>query len=84
MLGINDISGQIVDSAYHIHYKLGPGLYESVYETILARDLAARGLKVERQKRVPVQYEELHFDEAFRLDLLVNDMIIVEVKAWMR
>src|SRR5688500_12973732 len=81
MFDINDVSGQIVNCAFRIHFKLGPGLFESVYETILARDLAAKGLKVERQKRIPLEFEGLTFDEAFRADLVVNECIIVEVKS---
>ena len=81
MFDINDVSGQIVNCAFRIHFKLGPGLFESVYETILARDLAVKGLKVERQKRIPLEFEGLTFDEAFRADLVVHECIIVEVKS---
>lgn len=77
----NDIAKTIVDSAYHIHAHLGPGLFESVYESILAADLAERGLTVARQHPIPIQYKDLQFDAAFKADLIVNDTIIVELKS---
>jgi GxxExxY protein len=81
MSNINEISGEIVDTAYHIHTKLGPGLLESVYEIILAKELQNRGLKIERQKPIPIVFEGLKFEEAFRADLIVEDQIIVELKS---
>src|SRR4029450_1668658 len=60
---------------------VGPGLLESVYEMILARELAKRGLIVERQRAVPIRYEDLEFELKFRADLMVNDLVIVEVKS---
>ncbi|MCC7492356.1 MAG: GxxExxY protein [Fimbriimonadaceae bacterium] len=77
----NQISGTIVDAAYRLHTGLGPGLLESVYEAVLARDLARRGLDVERQKAVPIDYDGLHFDEGFRVDLLVEGLVVVELKS---
>ncbi len=77
----NPISKEIVDSAFKIHTKLGPGLLESVYEVVLAHELKSRHLRVERQVRVPVEYEGVHFDEGYRLDLLVEDKVIVEIKS---
>lgn len=77
----NEIAKVIVDAAYHIHVRLGPGLLESVYETILAYELKKRGLRVIRQKPIPVVYDELQFDEGFRADLLVQDLVIVELKS---
>jgi GxxExxY protein len=71
----------IVDAAYHIHVKLGPGLLESVYESVLAYELKKRGLNVVRQQPIPVVYDELHFDEGFRADLIVNDLVIIELKS---
>ena len=59
----NEIAAQIVDASYHIHVRLGPGLLESVYETVLAYELNRRGLFVERQKPIPVIYDEIKFDE---------------------
>jgi iron complex transport system substrate-binding protein len=70
-----------VDAAYHLHYDLGPGLLESVYEVLLARALEKRGLTVERQKAIRWDFDGVRFDEAFRADLLVNDLVIVELKS---
>jgi GxxExxY protein len=78
---INELSGTIVDAAFHIHTKLGPGLLESVYETILAKELENRGLLVERQKSVPVIFEGIVFEEGFRADLIVEKQIIIELKS---
>jgi GxxExxY protein len=81
MKDLNSISGAIVDAAFHIHTTLGPGLLESVYEVVLAYELEKRGLKVERQKPVPIEYEGIHFEEGFRADLIVEDCIVVELKS---
>lgn len=81
MLEINSITGAIVDSAVRIHARLGPGLLETVYETVLSRDLIRRGFEVERQKVISFTFEELHFEHAGRCDLLVNQTIVVEVKS---
>ena len=78
---LNDISGQIVDAAFKIHTTLGPGLLEGVYEAVLARELARRGLEVRRQVPTPIRYEDLEFDEGFRADLIVEDCIVVELKS---
>jgi len=64
-----------------IHKKTGPGLYESVYETILAHELAKEGFSVRRQQEVPFEWDGLLFDKAFRADLVINDLVIIEVKA---
>jgi GxxExxY protein len=77
----NQITGEIVDAAYCIHTKLGPGLLESVYGIILTRDLQKRGLRVQREHPIPLIYETIHFEAAFRADLLVENQIIVELKA---
>src|SRR5262245_58899914 len=77
----NELSRIIVDAAFHIHQTVGPGLLESVYEAILARDLAKRGLLVSRQCAIAIRYGDLEFDEGFRADLMVNDSVIVEVKS---
>jgi len=81
MTDINAISGEIVDAAFQIHARLGPGLLESVYDAILARELSRRGLKVQRQRKVPIEFDGLQFDEAFRVDMMVEDAVIVEVKS---
>ena len=77
----NPISQQIVDAAYQIHKTLGPGLLESVYEVVLAYELRKRGLRVERQLPVPVFYDGICFEEGYRLDLLVEGKVIVEIKS---
>jgi len=77
----DDITGEIVDAAVKLHRGLGPGLLESVYEQILARDLERRGLTVERQKIISFEFDGMHFDEGFRIDLLVENSVIVELKS---
>jgi len=77
----NQVAKQIVDTAYNIHVKLGPGLLESVYEVVLANELKKRGLFVERQKPIPIHYEEITFEEGFRADLIVANLVIVELKS---
>jgi GxxExxY protein len=77
----NEIAKEIVDAAYQIHRKLGPGLLESVYETILVFDLEKRGLSVERQVPVPIVYEGISFNEGYRADLIVEKKIIIELKS---
>ena len=80
-MSINDVTAAIVDAALQIHKDLGPGLLESVYEAILAKKLAERGLRVERQKPLRFEYDDLVFDEGFRMDLLVADHVVVELKS---
>lgn len=77
----NDISYKIIGAAIELHRNLGPGLLESVYETALARDLIELGLNVESQKGLSFKYKELEFDRGYRLDLLVNKKVIVEIKS---
>jgi GxxExxY protein len=77
----NEIARLIVDAAYQVHTTLGPGLLESVYETVLAYELGQRGLAVTRQTPIPVVYKEMNFDEGFRADLLVQAKVIVELKS---
>jgi len=77
----NDIARIIVDACYRVHTGLGPGLLESVYEAVLARELEERGLRVQRQVPVPVVWEGLQFDEGFRADLIAEDRVIVELKS---
>jgi GxxExxY protein len=78
---IEDIARVIVDCAFHIHEDLGPGMLESVYETILTGALARAGLIVERQRPVVLRYDGMEFPDAFRLDLLVDSTVIVEIKS---
>ncbi len=71
----------MVDAALKIHRELGPGLLESVYEAVLAKELAARGFHVARQTPVRFEYDGMVFEEGFRADLLVDDLVIVELKS---
>lgn len=77
----NEISGIIVDAAYKVHTTLGPGLLESVYEAVLAYELAQRGLKVQRQVPIGITYGNMHFDVGFKADMLVEGKVIVELKS---
>jgi len=77
----NEITGIIVDCAIKLHAALGPGLLESVYQVALAHDLEEQGLWVQSEKPISIQYKTLRFDEGFRADLVVNDMVIVELKS---
>lgn len=78
---INGITGKIVDAAFKLHVSLGPGLLESVYEKCLEMDLREAGLEVASQVGVPLKYKNLAFDTGYRLDLLVENTIIVEIKS---
>ena len=77
----NEITRQIVDAAYKLHTTLGPGLLETDYEVTLAHELQKRGLRVRRQVPMPIEYDGLRFDEGFRADLLVEDLVVVELKS---
>lgn len=76
-----DLARQIVDAAFAVHTTLGPGLLESIYETCLCHELTKRGLPHRRQVVVPILYDGILFDEGLRLDILVDDIVICEVKA---
>ena len=80
-LNENDIAKIVVDSAYHIHRNLGPGLLESVYETVLSYKLQKKGLDVKRQVPVPITYDNLKFEEGYRADLIVDHRVIIELKS---
>ena len=77
----NEIATEVVDAAYKIHTTLGPGLLESVYEATLEYELKKRGLHVRQQVALPVYYEEVKLNVGFRIDLLVNDKVIIEIKS---
>ena len=77
----NEIAKIIVDAAFHLHKRLGPGLLETVYEVILANMLQRRGLKVERQVPVAIVFDGIKFNEGFRADLVVEGKVIVELKS---
>jgi len=78
---LNALTEQIIAAAISVHRTLGPGLLESAYEACLFYELVARGLKVERQKPLPLVYEGVKLDCAYRMDLVVEDAVIVEVKS---
>ena len=81
MINENEISKIIVNTAFLIHTQLGPGLLESVYEEILYFELKKEGLKVERQKALPVIWNELKMEIGFRADLIVENKVIIEIKS---
>ncbi len=78
---VEEICTTVVDTAFHLHRGLGPGLLESVYETVLARQLERRGLNVERQKPLSFDYDGIRFDEGLRVDLMIEGLLIVELKS---
>jgi iron complex transport system substrate-binding protein len=78
---LDEITGTIVDSAMQMHKRLGPGLLESVYEAVLARSLARRGFDVERQKSISFECDGMFFENAFRIDLLIDERVIIEIKS---
>jgi GxxExxY protein len=83
-LGLRDIeqiSGDVLDAAIKLHKALGPGLLETVYEMVLAARLVSMGYRVERQKPVDIVFEEMRFEAAFRIDLLVDGRLIIEIKS---
>lgn len=77
----NEIGTVVVEVATQIHRELGPGLLESVYEVILARELSERGLEVRRQVPIPIAFRDLHSDEGFRADLIVGTKVVLELKS---
>ena len=77
----NEIGTIIIDTAFYLHKSLGPGLLESVYETILAKLLSKKGLYVQRQVSIPIEFEGEQFDEGFRADLFVEGKVIIELKS---
>ena len=78
---VERLASEVIGASIRIHKLLGPGLLESVYESILARDLECRGLHVDRQCSVPIECEGLSFDEGFRCDLLVEGTLVIEIKS---
>src|ERR1051326_2144479 len=77
----NAIAKELVDAAFRIHTTLGPGLLESVYDAVLAYELAQRGLRTVRQQPIPIVYDKVRIDTGFRADLIVEDKFIVEIKS---
>jgi GxxExxY protein len=77
----NEIAAQVVDAAFKIHTTLGPGLLESVYKHVMVYELRKRGLHVVFEQPIPVIYDEIRLDVGFRADLIVNGLVIVELKS---
>ncbi len=77
----NDIGTQVLQSAINVHRELGPGLLETVYEVILARELSDLGLQVEREVPVPILYKGIRFNEGFRADIIVEKKVLLELKS---
>jgi iron complex transport system substrate-binding protein len=78
---INTLTSMVIEECIRIHKELGPGLLESVYETVLAGALERRGLKVDRQQPVDIRYDGMVFPNAFRIDLKVEDCLLLEIKS---
>src|SRR5437016_10969859 len=77
----NEIAAVVVDAAYRLHTGLGPGIFEIVYEVLLAHELRKHGYSVERQVLVPITWDGIRFDAGFRADLIIDNCVIVEVKS---
>jgi len=77
----NQIATIIVDACFKVHTTLGPGLLESVYESVLFYELEKRGLSVNKQQVIPISYDGTQFEEGFRADLIVEDKVIIELKS---
>lgn len=77
----NELSGKIIGCAIEVHKSLGPGLLENAYEECLFYELKQTGLKIEKQKALPLVYKEVKLDAGYRLDLLVENKVIIEIKA---
>lgn len=81
MTDIDRISGDVLDAAIQLHRELGPGLLESVYETVLAGQLVRMGYRVARQQAVDIEFDGLRFEAAFRIDILVDETLLIEIKS---
>lgn len=79
--GIDAIASEVVDAAFAVHRALGPGMLESVYEACLCHELKLRGKRFVRQLSVPITYKDLRLDGGFRIDVLVENQVVVEIKA---
>lgn len=80
-MNINELTGIVVDLCIKIHSRIGPGCFEKVYEEILYHELIKLGYKVERQLLLPIDYDELHIKDAYKIDLLVENMLVLELKS---
>ncbi len=78
---LDEIAKRVVDAAFKVHFNLGPGLLENAYEACLVYEIGAKGLKVEKQVELPLDYKTVHLNVGYRIDLLVENRLIVEVKA---
>lgn len=78
---INKLTGTIVDLCIRIHKRVGPGCFERVYEEILYYELTKLGIKVLRQQLLPIQYDELYIKDAYKIDLLIDDKLVTELKS---
>ncbi len=81
MKTVDELAAVVVDAAFKVHQELGPGLLESAYEACLAHELTKRGLVIEKQKAQPVFYDGVTIDVGYRMDLLVNDCVVIELKS---
>jgi GxxExxY protein len=81
MMDIEAMAADVIDASFRIHRDLGPGLLESVYETVLAAGLERKGYRVERQRPISFDFDGLHFEAAFRIDILVEGRLLVEIKS---
>jgi GxxExxY protein len=77
----NELGTLVLKAAYRVHSELGPGLFESVYEAVLADEISSQGIEVQRQPAIPIIYRNLKFEEGFRADLIVAKKVIVELKS---
>ena len=79
---INELTGKIIGAAIEVHKTIGPGLLESAYEECLCRELELRGISFVRQKELPIEYKGIKLDCGYRMDLVVAESVVVELKAW--
>jgi GxxExxY protein len=75
------LATEVIDCGYHLHRRLGPGLFESVYETLLAGAISKRGLAVERRKLIDIEFDGLKIPNAFKVDLLIEGILLIELKS---
>jgi len=80
-MDVNELTGSVLDACIKIHTAIGPGCFERVYEEALAYELIKRKLRVERQLVLPLEYEELFIQDAYKVDLLVEDRLVIEIKS---
>lgn len=81
MSEINELTGRVIGAAIEVHKRLGPGLLESAYQACLAAEMGKRGILFQRETNVPVYYDSLRLDSGYRLDFLVEDQVVLELKS---